>query len=391
LLGREAKDYDVATTATPEEVRGLFGSRRTLLVGVAFGVVRVLGPRGVEPIEVATFRQDMGYSDHRRPDAVEFSTPEADALRRDFTINGLFYDPLEDRVIDYVGGQDDLARGIIRAIGDPRARLAEDKLRLLRAVRFAATLGYQLDMATRLAIEEMADEVTRVSVERIAAEMRLMLAAPTRAPAVHLLDEVGLLDAILPEVASARRSSEPTAIGRSGDDAWLVALEVLEALASSQFPPALAALLYPFVDAKASDAICRRWKLSNQERARTHWLVANHGLLIEARRLPWPRLQRVLIREDIDDLLALDEAAARAAEQELADIEFCRQRLALPREVLDPPPLVTGDDLIAQGVPRGKEYPALLEAVRDAQLEGRISTREEALRLVDELRGRTPE
>ncbi len=221
LLGREAKDYDVATTATPEEVRGLFGSRRTLLVGVAFGVVRVLGPRGVEPIEVATFRQDMGYSDHRRPDAVEFSTPEADALRRDFTINGLFYDPLEDRVIDYVGGQDDLARGIIRAIGDPRARLAEDKLRLLRAVRFAATLGYQLDMATRLAIEEMADEVTRVSVERIAAEMRLMLAAPTRARAVHLLDEVGLLDAILPEVASAAaRASRRRSADRVTTPGW---------------------------------------------------------------------------------------------------------------------------------------------------------------------------
>ncbi len=391
LLGREAKDYDVATTATPEEVRGLFGARRTVLVGVAFGVVRVLGPPAAGPIEVATFRQDVGYSDHRRPDAVEFSTPEADALRRDFTINGLFYDPLEDRVIDFVGGQDDLARGIIRAIGDPQARLAEDKLRLLRAVRFAAGLDYQLDMATRVAIEAMAAEVTRVSVERIAAEMRLMLAAPSRARAVHLLDEVGLLDAILPEVARARRSVEATPIGRPGDEAWAVALEVLEALVSSRFPVALAALLYPFVDAAASEAIGRRWKLSNDERARTRWLVEHHGLLLEARRLPWPRLQRVLIHEGIDDLLALDEAAARAAEVELADIEFCRQRLALPREVLDPTPLVTGDDLIAHGVPRGKQYPRLLEAVRDAQLEGRITTREEALRLVDELRGDTTE
>ena len=194
----------MATTATPEEVRTLFGApshgacrcgvRRDRGVGTAQGPVT---------IEVATFRQDAGYSDGRHPDAVEFSTPEADALRRDFTINGLFYDPLEDRVIDYVGGQDDLARGIIRAIGDPQARFAEDKLRLLRAVRFAATLDFQLDVPTRLAVEAMAGEVTRVSAERIAAEMRLMLAVPSRARAVHLLDEVGLLEAILPEVAAA--------------------------------------------------------------------------------------------------------------------------------------------------------------------------------------------
>ena len=200
LLGRVPHDYDVATSANPKEVRRLFGHRKTLAIGAAFGVITVLGPRGAGQIEVATFRRDAPYSDGRHPDSVTYSDAREDALRRDFTINGLFHDPLEDRVIDYVGGKRDLAAGLIRAIGEPRQRFREDKLRMLRAVRFAATFGFALEAQTRNTICEMAAEVTVVSAERIAVEMRRMLVSPGRSVAAGLLLETHLAEAVLPEV-----------------------------------------------------------------------------------------------------------------------------------------------------------------------------------------------
>ena len=394
LLGRVPKDFDVATTATPVEIRELFSMRRTIAIGAAFGVITVLGPKEAGQIEVATFRQDAAYSDGRHPDSVQFSTPQADALRRDFTINGLFFDPLEDRVIDYVGGQDDLVRGIVRAIGDPRDRFAEDKLRLLRAVRFAATLGFALEPATRDAVESMAAEITVVSAERIAAEMRLMLVHSSRAQAVILLREVGLLDVILPEFKTASATEALTCTGRRADEAWLVTLEVLQVLAGGGLPTALASLLHAFVEEQHVEDICRRWKLSNRETERTRWLIENLTALTHARQAAWPRLQRILISDGIQDLLTLHEAIATAMGQSSDDVRYCRDRLEMPREELDPLPLLTGSDLIAHGVPRGKQYQWLLEAVRDAQLEKRISNRTEALALVDQLladRGTPPE
>ncbi|MBI3839672.1 MAG: CCA tRNA nucleotidyltransferase, partial [Planctomycetia bacterium] len=385
--GRTPKDYDVATTATPAEIREVFGVRRTVAVGAAFGVIAVRGPKHAGQIEVATFRQDAAYSDGRHPDSVEFSTPEADAQRRDFTINGLFYDPLDNRVIDYVGGQDDLARGIIRAIGDPGARIAEDKLRLLRGVRCAAIFGFTLDPATRQAIEAMAPQITVVSAERIAAEMRVMLIHENRARAVDLLREVGLLDAILPELAMAARPDMLTATGRPADLAWLTALGVLDVLSAPRFPLALAALLHTFVDAAGTAAICRRWKLSNHEIQDTRWLVENQTALIGARHMAWPKLQRTLISARVDELLALDEAIARAAGRDIGDAEYCRDLLKMPPEQLNPAPLLTGDDLVAYGVPRGKQYQRLLESVRDAQLDKKINTKQQALALVDQMRG----
>ena len=175
LLGRTPKDYDVATDATPAQIRKLFGRHRTLAIGAAFGVITVMGPKAAGMIEVATFRHDAAYSDGRHPDSVTFSSAEEDASRRDFTINGLFYDPVEERVIDFVGGQDDLAARRLRAIGDPRERFAEDKLRMLRAVRFAAAFDFALEENTLAAIREMAGEIPVVSAERIAMEMRRML------------------------------------------------------------------------------------------------------------------------------------------------------------------------------------------------------------------------
>ena len=181
LLGRGAEDYDVATSATPEQVRTLFGKRRTLAVGESFGVIIVLPPsKTAEPVEVATFRTEGVYLDGRRPTEVAFSTPEEDAQRRDFTINGMFYDPIEQRVLDYVGGEADLHRKVLRAIGDPHARMTEDKLRMLRAVRFAATLEFELDPTTRAAVQLMAPEMRVVSAERIAQELHKVLAHRTR-------------------------------------------------------------------------------------------------------------------------------------------------------------------------------------------------------------------
>ncbi len=385
LLGHTPKDYDVATAARPDDVRAVFGRGRTVAVGEAFGVVCVVGPRTAGQVEVATFRQDAAYSDGRHPDSVQFSTPQADAERRDFTINGMFFDPLEDRVIDFVGGQDDLVRRVIRAIGNPQARFSEDKLRLLRAARFAAAFDFAIDPVTRDALEAMASQVTVVSIERIAAEMRLMLVHPGRVRAVHLLHETALLAAVLPELNAIDAPEALTATGCNALDAWVTTLEMLTVLQEPSFSLALAVLLHAFVDPVGAAAICRRWKLSNRDADRTRWLVAQQNVLVDAQHAAWPKLQRILTTDGVDELLAMHAAEAAATGRDTAHIEYCRRRLQLPPDELDPPPLITGDDLIRHGVPRGKQYQRLLVAVRDAQLEKKVATKAEALRLVDEI------
>src|SRR5262245_29980401 len=233
LLGITPKDSDVATSAKPDEIRDLFGRRRTLPIGASFGVIMVLGPRDAGQIEVATFRKDAAYSDGRHPDAVTFSDAEHDAQRRDFTINGLFFDPLAEQVIDYVGGQQDLARRVIRAIGDPLARIAEDKLRMLRAARFAARFDFALDAGTLAAIRQQAAELVIVSAERVAAELRLILTHASRAAGVQLLADTNLLEVVLPEAAPLLQSREP----------WTRCVNNLALLHAPTFAMALAALL----------------------------------------------------------------------------------------------------------------------------------------------------
>src|SRR5208337_2826401 len=208
LLGRTPKDYDVATSATPPEIRALFGQQRTLPLGAAFGVITVLGPRPAGMIEVATFREDVGYSDGRHPDHVTFSSAREDAARRDFTINGMFFDPLDRAVIDFVGGQADLQNQLIRAIGSPRLRFGEDKLRMLRAVRFTAAYGFSLDAETAATVREMAGQITAVSSERIAMEMRRVLTESGRVQGVRLLVELGLAAVVLPEIIPRDTSSQ---------------------------------------------------------------------------------------------------------------------------------------------------------------------------------------
>jgi tRNA nucleotidyltransferase/poly(A) polymerase len=375
LMGRTPKDYDVATSARPDEIRQIFGKRRTVPIGAAFGVITVLGPPGAGQIEVATFRQDVSYSDGRRPDAVRFSSPREDALRRDFTINGMFFDPVAGEVIDYVGGREDLERRLIRAIGEPRDRFAEDKLRMLRAVRFAAAFDFALEERTEAAIRDMADQLKVVSAERIAAEMRAMLAGTGRARAAELMRQTGLLEQVLPEVAE---------VFDRAPDTWQLRGRFLDALESPSFPQALAVLLGWPEDTKLTAAVGQRWRLSKRETDRTGWLLRHGAALDDAAARPWPQLQPVLVHEGIGELVQLYQTAARLGLASASDVDFCRRKLALPRQELDPPPLITGDDLLALGVPKGKMYASLLKAAREAQLAGAIQGPAEARDFVTE-------
>lgn len=374
LLGRTPKDYDVATSALPRQIRELFGHRRTLAIGAAFGVITILGPRDAGPIEVATFRQDATYSDGRHPDHVTFSNAREDALRRDFTINGLFYDPIEEQVLDYVGGSEDLRQRLIRAIGDPLERFREDKLRLLRAVRFAAEFGFDIDSSTLAAIRQMAAEIIVVSPERISQEMRRMLEGAHRARALRLLVETGLGAVILPEVNTAPENQPRLEL----------ALTLLPHLRRPAFPLALGALLHLWVGPDEVEAVCRRWRLSNKETERTGWLVEHHASLESARSKPWSALQPILVDAGSDDLLQLTEARAHAGLADMEDVTACRRLLQQPGEQLDPPPLLTGDDLVRHGIRPGPQFKSLLQAVRDAQLDDQIHSKAEALALVDQ-------
>ena len=376
LLARVPKDYDVATNATPRQIREVFGRRRTLAIGVAFGVITVLGSKASGMVEVATFRRDAVYSDGRHPDHVTFSSAEEDASRRDFTINGLFYDPIGQEVIDFVGGREDLTAKRIRAIGDPRERFAEDKLRMLRAIRFSATLGFEIQQQTAHTIREMAGQIVVVSAERIAQEMRRMLVDSGRAAAVRMLIETDLAEPILPEVIPSGDAQR----GRVEH-----ALAVIARLRQPGFPLALGALLHELVDVQAAESVCGRWRLSNKETARTAWLVEHHSALTTAKALRWSRLQPLLIAEGIEDLLALHEAAHS---DRLDEVAHCRSLLKRSPELLDPPPLITGDDLQAHGISPGPQYRFLLQRVRDAQLDEEIHGRDEALAMAERLKGR---
>ncbi len=367
LLGIPPKDFDVATSARPEQVRELFGHRRTLAIGAAFGVITVLGARPLEPVEVATFRTDGDYRDGRRPESVAFTDARHDAQRRDFTINGLFFDPVEQQVVDYVGGLPDLEARIVRAIGDPVRRFTEDRLRMLRAVRFAATYDFALDEATLAAIQSMAADVAQVSNERIAAELRRILVHASRAHGLTLLAEAELLRPILPGLAEHAAAV---------DEAWQSAILRLEKLQAPSFALAFAAALEGMVAAKEARVLGKRLRLSNKEIDRTAWLLEPWPEMRQAATLGWPQLQRLLAHEGGAELMALAEASLPADDAGLAR---CRQQLARPAEEWNPPPLASGDDLLAGGLKSGRHFAALLEYLRDMQLEGRISTKDEAL------------
>jgi poly(A) polymerase len=357
-------------------------------------------------VQVATFRSDGDYSDGRHPDQVHFASAREDALRRDFTINGMFFDPLGNELIDYVGGQEDLQGKVLRAIGDPATRFAEDKLRLLRAVRIATRFELTLDPATEKALKAMSSQITVVSVERIAQELRLLLVCPARARGVNLLADTGLAAALLPELLEMKGLPQGPPQAPT-NDLWAHMLRVLELLGPEpSFPLSLAALLhdvgkrrtlgrtpdrYTFyyhedVSRRMAADICERLKLANVERERVEWLVKKHQYLCDARNMRTSTLKTTLAHPGIRELLALHRADAQACGKSTDHVDYCEQLLQEWSEAdLHPPPLLTGHDLTKHGLTPGPMFKQLLEAVREAQLDGTIKTPRQALELVDKL------
>jgi len=372
LLGRTPADYDVATAARPEIVRTVFGRRRTLAVGAAFGVITVLGPKGAGQVEVATFRSDQAYTDGRHPAGVTFCSAREDAKRRDFTINGLFLDPVSGAVHDFVGGRADLAAGVVRAIGVPAMRFAEDHLRMLRAVRFTAFFGFVMDSETRTALERMTHLVTTVSPERIAAELRAMVSRPGRQQALELLAATGLAREILPEVL-------PPGTHASGP--WQQAARIVGALDEPSLPQALAVLASPAATGHLA-SIISRLRLSNHEAKTAAWLLDGLTTLGDEPHLAgwsWSRLQPWVAHPQAPLLADLLRARAACAAGDPAAAAFFSARVARPRQEIDPPPLVTGSDVMAAGVPAGPAVGLALARIRTLQLDGVIATREAAL------------
>ncbi len=377
LLGLPAADYDVATTATPEQVRDVFGHRRTLTVGASFGVIIVQGPKPAGDVEVATFRTEGPYLDGRRPQSVAFATPEEDAQRRDFTINGMFYDPLTEQVLDFVGGQRDLELRQVRAIGDAHARFTEDKLRMLRAVRITARFGFDLDRATGEAVRAMAREICVVSQERIAQELKKILVNRHRARAVQLAADLEVLLEILPELAMPLATPA----------VWTILIKSLEMLEAPRFELAMAVLLRAAaIPEHGIVACCRRLRLSIKEEEQVLWLVQHQHALQAAARQPLAKLKRLVAHHQIDELISLARVQAQACGGIDAEADFVEQYLReTPRDIIDPPPLVNGEDLKQMGLRPGPAFKTLLESIRDAQLEGRVTRREEALDLLRSL------
>ena len=369
LLGATPKDYDVATDATPERVCALFRSTRK--VGAQFGVVLVR--LGKAWIEVATFREDGDYSDGRRPDKVCFSDARHDAQRRDFTINGMFLDPLEAVLIDYVGGRADLERRVVRSIGDPAQRFAEDHLRLLRAVRFAARLGFEIEPRTLAAIRTLADKLPGVAAERRREELEKMLAHPTRARALALLRDAKLLD----ELSAKLRFSQ---------ERYARAAELLTRL-PDEAPFALAwAALVADRDAGKNEAVCRELTFSNEDRGTVHWLVRNQAALDEPLRPSLAALKRLLALREFGLLRMLAEARYQDSTDAKERSTVLAERIAgIPAEAIEPAPLVTGDDLAARQVPPGPIYKEVLDELYERQLNEQLDDRAAALAALDAL------
>lgn len=427
LMGMEAKDFDVATSATPELVQAAFA--RTEAVGAHFGVVLVVDGDGGQRVvtEVATFRQDGAYSDGRRPDAVRFSTePREDVLRRDFTINGLLLDGmayedggrLEECVLDFVDGRADLAAGLVRAIGQPEVRFAEDKLRMLRAVRFAARLGFEIEPRTMAAMRGQAAEIGVVSAERVREELTKILTEGGARRGFELLDATGLLAQVLPEVARMKGVEQPPQYHPEGD-VWVHTLMLLEHLDAERRVSAAAgasatlawgmllhdvgkpATFTPPDPAKAGDrirfnghvavgvavarVILTRLRFSNEDCEQILALVKHHMQFGDVMQMKQSTLKRFLRMPRFEEHLALHRADCLSSHGKLGMYEFAKQqREAMGEEEIRPKMLVNGVDLIAAGYRPGPSFRLMLEAVEDAQLEGAVATREEAIKWLRE-------
>ncbi len=401
LLGRDPKDFDVATDAPPERILALFPDARQ--VGAHFGVMLVRR-EGAE-VEVATFRSEHSYEDGRHPRHVRFETdPRQDVLRRDFTVNALLRDPDTGVVVDFVGGRADLDARLIRAIGEPEARFAEDHLRMLRAVRFASTLGFEIEPGTMAAVRRMAAAIQRVSAERVRGELARMLTEGNARRGLELLDDSGLLVELLPEVSAMKGVEQPKEFHPEGD-VWTHTLMMLGLMSGPTLTLALGVLLHDIGKpptfrvqerirfdghaergAKMAAGILNRLRFSNQEIRTVEALVADHLRFKDVRQMRESTLRRFLRQPYFDELLELHRLDCLASHGWLENYEFVRSKQReLPPERLKPARLITGEDLIRAGYAPGPAFRKMLDAIEDAQLESRIRTREEALALVRSL------
>ncbi len=393
LLHLPPKDFDIATDAKPFQVAELF--ERSVDIGVAFGVLMVLLPEG--SFEVTTFRKDGPYLDGRHPCRVAFTDEEEDARRRDFTINALFYDPLERKVLDYVGGLDDLRAGLIRAVGDPRERFQEDHLRLLRAIRFAARLGYAIEKETYQAIKEAAPLIVSTRVERVRDELLKMLTEGGARRAFEMLDETGLLKQVLPEVAAMKGVEQPPEFHPEGD-VFTHTLLLLDMLKEPSHSLALAALLHDagkpltqtttdrirFNDhdkagARIAREVCERLRLPRSDTERVVWLVAQHMRFQHIPEMRESKRKRTIRTEGFEELKELCRLDCLASHRKLDTVEWVESYQAqLPANALHPAPLIDGKDLIALGYAPGPLFSKILKRLENLQLEGKLTTREEA-------------
>ena len=399
-LGREPADYDVSTDARPERVQELFPD--SLAIGAQFGVILVT--EGGAEVEVATFRSDIGYSDGRHPDSVVYTdSAKEDVLRRDFTINGLLLDPRTNEVLDFVNGRADLRARIIRAIGEPERRFREDKLRLVRAVRFAARFNFVIEPETAAAIRRLAPEILVVSAERLRDELTKILTEGAARRGFELLDELGLLPQVLPEISRMKGVEQPPQFHPEGD-VWihtLLMLEMLPAGASPTLawgtllhdvgkPPTFAPPTGPEgrirfdghveVGTKMAEEICRRFRFSNDDTEQISLLVANHLRFKDVPQMRQSTLKRFLRLPRFEEHLELHRLDCLSSHRNLENYEFVQRFLAeTPPAEVRPARLISGDDLIGLGLKPGPDFKEILRNIEDAQLDGRIRTRDEAL------------
>ena len=405
VRGVEPHDFDIATSATPEQVQALFP--KTVPVGAAFGVVLVL--EDGHQFEVATFRSDEAYIDGRRPTSVRYGAPEQDAQRRDFTINGLFFDPVGNQIVDFVNGRADIERKLVRTIGEPRQRFTEDKLRLLRCVRFAANLGYEIEAATFVAVKEMAAQIQVVSAERIRDELLKIFTRTHAGRGLELLDASGLLAEVLPEIAAMKGVEQPPEFHPEGDvfQHTKLMLDTLSDAASQELGPprdrtvlAFAVLLHDVgkpptferapdrirfnehdrIGAEMAETILRRLRFSNDETDKIVLCVREHMRFQFVKEMRPAKLKRILARETFPEELELHRIDCASSHRNLENYEFLKTKAAeMPPEVVRPAPLLTGHDLLALGLKPGPTVGQILREMEELQLEERLKSRAEAL------------